>query len=45
MANETGQQTAEKAARLGISLDWLAVIAAIVLVILVKLDWLPKVTW
>jgi hypothetical protein len=45
MANETGQHTAEKAAKLGISLDWLAVIVAIVLVILVKLDLLPKVGW
>ena len=45
MENETGQQTAEKAARLGVSLDWLAVVAAIVLVILVKLDLLPKVNW
>jgi hypothetical protein len=45
MANETGQQTAEKAARFGIGLDWLAVIAAIVLVVLVKLDLFPKVSW
>jgi len=45
MADETGQETAERAARVGISLDWLAVIAAIVLVILVKLNLLPKVAW
>jgi hypothetical protein len=45
MASETGQQTAEKAARFGIRLDWIAVIAALVLVILVKLDLFPKVGW
>lgn len=45
MANETGQRIAEKAARFGIGLDWLAVIVALVLVILVKLDLFPKVSW
>jgi len=45
MAQGQGQETAVKAAKLGISLDWLAVLAALIAVVLVKLGWLPGISW
>ena len=45
MAMKQGQDTAVRAARFGISLDWLAVGAALLAVLLVKLGWLPGVSW
>jgi hypothetical protein len=45
MAIQQGQDTAITAANVGISLDWFAVLAALIMVVLVKLGWLPNVSW
>ena len=45
MGKTMGQDTAVKAAKLGLSLDWLAVLAAMVAVLLVALGWLPNISW
>jgi len=45
MSIREGQDTAVRAAKFGISLDWLAVSAALLAVLLVKLGWLPGVSW
>lgn len=45
MATQKGQETAVKAAKVGISLDWFAVLAALIAVALVKLGWSPNVSW
>ena len=45
MDQTKGQKTAVQAATFGISLDWFAVLAALIAVLLVKLGWLPSIHW
>jgi len=45
MITKKGQDTAVRAAGVGLSLDWLAVAGALTAVLLVKLGWLPGIPW
>ena len=45
MANETVQETAVKKSDWGLSLDWWAVLLALVLALLVRVGWLQHISW
>ena len=45
MVNEAAQEAVTKKSRWGLSLDWWAVLLALVLALLVRVGWLQHISW
>ena len=45
MADEVVQETVVKKSNWGLSLDWWAVLLALVLALLVRVGWLQHISW